>query len=157
MAETKLPPKDYQRILNGIQVTDLVFRKIEASFEDFSPGDEKIMISVSERIALSPKDGEKAFSSRVQVEVSGVLKEQTILSIKLEMLCRFLAEEEVTQPFLEIFRSNGLSLIVQPYFRKMVHSITSEMGLPPLYLPIWTPLLSEQVETRQAKPRRKSI
>ena len=60
------------------------------------------------------------------------------LSIECEFEARFHAKSPVTNAFVERFAASDFQIVIVPYARQFIWSITAQMSIPPVVIPLST-------------------
>ena len=128
-----MDPKRYREILKGIQLDTIALRALKANIHrENMEGSMKIEF----RENASYKNTEEGFEVSAQYVLIGKNKRRIALRVDCTYDLFFTSEEEIDDEFFEIYKEFSLPLNLWPFFRELVHSITSRMNIPPLTLPL---------------------
>jgi preprotein translocase subunit SecB len=133
MAETKIPPTEYKKFIEGLNLAEIKLTYANVSIEETfklpasinikdkssykNLKDNKAKISIEYVLNAAPKGQEK---SGFKIEVHYDL----VYSVKTPM----------DDKIFKIFSETSLRIQTWPYFRQFVHQMTFYMNLPPLIL-----------------------
>ena len=130
----KLSPDEYRRILDGIELKNILISNIKADLKhELLTEGMKIVIKDDAQYEMREDDF--------------IIKNKYILTAKnqankiaLKIECVFIVvfetKYEITDGFFEIYKDLSLPLNVWPFFRELVNSTTARMNIPPLTLPL---------------------
>lgn len=130
----KISPEEYRRILDGIELKNILISNIKADLKhELLTEGMKIVIKDDAQYEMREDDF--------------IIKNKYILTAKnqankiaLKIECVFIVvfetKYEITDGFFEIYKDLSLPLNVWPFFRELVNSTTARMNIPPLTLPL---------------------
>ena len=130
----KISPDEYRRILDGIELKNILISNIKADLKhELLTEGMKIVIKDDAQYEMRENDF--------------IIKNKYILTAKnqankiaLKIECVFIVvfetKYEITDGFFEIYKDLSLPLNVWPFFRELVNSTTARMNIPPLTLPL---------------------
>jgi preprotein translocase subunit SecB len=129
----KLSPENFRKILNGIDLNDIVLTDISATINhSLMPG--KVTVAIDDN--ASYKNIENGFS--VENSYTLTIKNHRKVALKIEAtyLIMYSSKIEISDDFFDIYKEFSLPLNIWPYFRELVNTITSKMNIKPLTLPL---------------------
>ncbi len=130
----KISPEEYRKILNGIDLKNILLSEIKAFFkhELISEG---LKIGIKENAHYSYEDDELIVTNKYVLTAKNNDK-KIVLKIEGTFIVVFESEHEINDDFFEIYKEISLPLNVWPFFRELVNSTTARMNIPPLTLPL---------------------
>lgn len=138
--ESKMEPKEYNKLLKHINIADIVLKDIKSTLFKFS---------IEEMARLEFKEAAQIINLKddlINVEISYLLraiaKKKKIFDLKAKYIVSFATDRQIPKEFFDIYNEISLPLQTFPYFRELVNSTISKMGLPALILPLRKFLLS---------------
>ena len=130
----KIPPQEYKRILDGIQLENVLVKNINAKI-DHEILKEGLKINIKDNASYSLKDD--GFIVEDKFSLYSRDKDRKIaIKIECTYVLSFTSSCTITEEFFDIYKEISLPLNVWPFFREFVNSITSRMNIPPLTLPL---------------------
>lgn len=130
----KISPEEYREILDGIQLENLFVKALKSQVDHtlFSEG-----MTISIRDKASYSNVEDGFTVEHKYTLASKNEEKkTAIKIECTYVLAFSSENDISDEFFEIYKDISLPLNVWPFFRELVHSITTRMNIPPLTLPL---------------------
>ena len=130
----KISPEEYRKILNGIDLKNILLKEVKASIEhkNFS---ENIKISIKDKASYKNEEDELVITHTYTLTAKGKAKKPA-LKISGTYIVVFESNNEINDGFFNIYKETSLPLNVWPFFRELVNSTTSRMNIPPLTLPL---------------------
>lgn len=130
----KIPPQEYKRILDGIQLENILIKNINAKI-DHEILKEGLKININDKSSYT--ETEDGFVVEDKFSLSSLNKDRKIaLKIECTYILSFTSSCKITQDFFDVYKEISLPLNVWPFFREIVNSMTSRMNIPPLTLPL---------------------
>jgi hypothetical protein len=88
------------------------------------------------------------------VTLRKTLEAEPVLSVKCEFEAHLHGAKPLHPPFIERFANSEFHLILVPYARQFVSTITAQMSIPPLFVPLSTAPSAKRASTKpHAKAR----
>lgn len=132
--EPALSPEEYARILNGLELQDILLDRVEASVNrELLSSIDEIPIAIESANSYSA-DGVFKVATRMTVHCDH--EGRSCLLVEGSYTLLFSSEEDVTPEFFEVFELLNLPLHIWPFFRELIHSMTQRMSIQPLTLPL---------------------
>ncbi len=130
-----ISPERYADILGGLELQTLEVDEVIASVDRFLIASLQAppRVTVKTESECSVDD---VLDVRATCTVAGVVGRRKCFRIAVTYRVRFSYSETPDEPFFDVFKALSLPMIVWPFFREAVHSLTLQMGLPPLTLPL---------------------
>lgn len=140
-----IPPKEYNRLLNEIELEDLYLSETSATLfkRDWEVD---ASLDLKENSSLIEIKDNKA-TMRVNYELLAKSGETLILKINVKYIVTFTFKGEVTENFFKLYSVYSLPIQTYPFFRELINSTVSKMDLPQLWLPLKKNLVAEKVAT----------
>jgi preprotein translocase subunit SecB len=149
----------YAQFVRSLDLADLKLKSVSASFDhDKLAGFEKepppapgVGVNIGLELAAV-----RTFSdffdtiSKLAVTFSAAKDgggEDVFGSINIEFQAKF-SSKNADQELADRFAKTNLKVIVWPYFREFVYSLTGRFGVPPLLIPIHAPKIEEKPKTK---------
>jgi hypothetical protein len=155
-----IAPADYNRILNGLQLTGIRQSHTQCDATDNSDVAKFAVKMQFDATLLSSRKEAVRVSARHRFQAFEGSPQNPAVTIEAEYTLDFRAAEDLPEVFFEVYRDLSLPTTTWPYFREFVQSSLGRMGLPPFTLPfVLRPGLgaSSAPTTASRKPaRRKS-
>jgi len=131
---TKLKPQEFNELLKHVNLVDVFLSKLRVGLRSRQLT-ERGQFKVSEKTEIASRD-----ESHVEIKVGYRLSAKSGRSRLFDLDATYTAVFSTSKPipaeFFEVFNEISLPLQTFPYFRELVNSIVSRMGLPPLILPL---------------------
>jgi hypothetical protein len=133
----KLKPDEYRKILTGISLEHIALKSIKA---------DKNVLSLDGDYSINHKSSFNGFSVENNIIVipnkhsitfyptNNPRKKDIKIDCTYEVLIK--SDLEFTKEFFDIYCEISFPIIIWPYIRELVQSITSRMGIPPLTIPM---------------------
>jgi preprotein translocase subunit SecB len=147
-----LPENDhkYEEFLEGLNLVHMGLKSCAASleregfYELFSEKKEGPRRTISDTYKVT-KLGKNFFeaSGRVVVTVTGSRDAKPVISVECEFEAHIHGAAPIPKDFAERFVNSEFQLILVPYARQFVSSLTAQMSIPPLILPLSTKFSKE--------------
>jgi preprotein translocase subunit SecB len=129
-----LSAPEYNEFLKNIELCDIYLKSQSAEFNSHEiSGPAKFEFSESPSIIT--KEKEKVII-QVLYSLKAKCQKKSLFNLKAKYNVVMLTQKEIPNEFFEIFNKHSLPLHTFPYFRELVNSTISRMGLPPLILPL---------------------
>ncbi len=131
----KLLPDEYRKILDKIELLDLNLIKTDASC------DKSIVTGSKINVKTKFNSEYKVLDENITVICNYNLKattanNKTLLNINAKYEIVFNNTAGFNDDFFEIYSEISLPVILWPFFRELVYSISSRMNIHPLVLPM---------------------
>jgi len=133
----RISPKDYNKILEGLELEDISVDSINAYIKKEVSFD-KLRINVNAKNVF--KNIEKnviLVKSSIELKAIPEGDRRIALKVKAEYSLYFSSLHKFTPEFFDIYSKASLQLNVWPYFRELVNNVTSRMNVPPLTIPLF--------------------
>ena len=130
----KITPKEYNRILEGLQPVIVSLESLSAWVDRENAFEMDTTLSAGCKDATFVQGGENVVviaSYRCRVRKG----RKVILKIDATYRVEFSSEEPFSDEFFDTYKESSLQLLLWPFFRELVYDITSKMYIPPLVLP----------------------
>ena len=132
--EPKLSPKEYSDILEKLELRGISIDDLEASVDRKAISNAKeLPVEIAES---SSYEVDNNFIVHAELRAVCKLGRDECFRIKAVYSLVFDANAVICDDFFEIFRVLNLPLTIWPFFRELVNSTTSRMGIPALTLPL---------------------
>lgn len=143
--QDRIPPKEYNRLLNEIELESLYMSEASATANK-SDWEDEATLDLKEKASLIEIKDNRA---KMKVDYTLLAKsgEATILKVNVTYIVNFAFKGEVTEDFFELYSVYSLPIQTYPFFREYVNSTVSKMDLPQLWLPLRKYLVAEKVAT----------
>jgi len=132
-----LSPEIYRKILSGILLDRIYLFSLKVDFNDTLKPD-GIELKIKEKPSYEIEDNNLVVS--YSYELQGVSSNDNTRFFKIKSIFKIIYDveniAEINDEFFEIFSHFTLEILMWPYFRELVQSITSRMSIPPLTLPM---------------------
>ncbi|NOX89100.1 MAG: hypothetical protein GXO77_08740 [Calditrichaeota bacterium] len=130
----KLSPEEYRKILNGIELKNILLIDLKASIkhELLSEG---MKIDIKDDAQYEYDDDKFIVTNKYILKAKNNDK-KIVIKIEATFILVFESGFEITDDFFNIYKDISLPLNVWPFFRELVNSVTSRMNIPPLTLPL---------------------
>ena len=132
--EPKLSPKEYSDILDKLELRGISIDKLEAVVDRKAISNAKELSIEIEESSDYEVDNNLIVHARLKALCK--LQKTECFSIEAVYSLVFDADEEISSEFFDIFKVLNLPLTIWPFFRELVNSTTSRMGVPALTLPL---------------------
>lgn len=140
-----IPPKEYNRLLNEIELEDLYLSKTSATLFE-RDWEIDASLDLKENSSLIKIKDNKA-TMRVNYQLQAKSGESPILKINVTYIVTFTFKGKVTENFFKLYSVYSLPIQTYPFFREFINSTVSKMDLPQLWLPLKKNLVAEKVAT----------
>lgn len=127
----------YANALSGIDVKQVSFFEVSAKLFPENLTEGKINIDSNNTVEISGGESSHSIIAVDGYDLTGLIDGKEVFQIRLRVVVVFSVHEKPSDHFLRIFQDNTLKVITYPYVRQKVQSLTSDLGLPPLVLPMW--------------------
>ena len=137
--DKKIPtPEEYHKFLKGLQFANIRITNLNAKIDH-----ELFLENKEHKLIINDKATYKKTDVGFDIENKFTLSSKAkgnkiILKIDCNFLLSFNSEIEISYGYFEIYRNLSLRFNTVPFFREVVHSITSRMDIPHLVIPLWT-------------------
>jgi len=132
--ETKMEPKEYNKLLKHINISNVILKEIKSTLHKFSI-DEKAKLEFEESAHVVELTDDIA-NIEISYSLKAIAKRRRIFVINAKYIVVFGSDRPIPKEFFDIYNEISLPLQTFPYFRELVNSTISKMGLPPLILPL---------------------
>lgn len=138
--------KEYQSTLENIVLKRLGCLEIRSDFQidNFDKGD--IDVDIKNECVYQPTNAPNIYRGIDKYVITGKISTKDVLSIQITMYLIFETGKALDEDFLTTFQETTHKLITYPYLRETVQYLTAKMGLTPLTLPLWRPLIKQKQE-----------
>jgi preprotein translocase subunit SecB len=130
-------PRKYSSLLNYVELKKLGFLEIVSRLFPENLAEGEIKVDTNNEVEIETHEASKTFSVIDKYVINGTIGEKKIFEINLKVIALFESKVNPESDFLAIFEKNTLKIITYPYVRELVSGLTTKMGLPALFLPIW--------------------
>lgn len=132
------PAEEYRRLIHGLELESIHLtrcsakvdrkaqRETESSPLELTMSDDASFEHIGERVVIS-----HAFT------ISGKAKRRVVLRLEAEFQLEMTSQVPFTEQFFDVYKRTSLRLNTVPYFRELVSSMTTRLGMSPLYLPLF--------------------
>lgn len=127
--------KDYSNFVSSIELVNLYLNSYTANFYDDN-------VATELKLEISGKHSHKHVGKFITINNENIISakgaDNEVISIAATYVLKYQIDEnlEVNDEFINKFVETSVSLTIWPYFRELVNSTVSKMGLPPLILPL---------------------
>lgn len=130
----KISPKEYNEFLRDLDLHDVYLKGLKTSIasRDFSGG---AMLELGESTEVIDRTADSV-TIQVSYSLKAKTKKRKLFDLSAKYYVLFHTRRELPEQFFDKFRVLSLPLQTFPYFRELVNSTISRMGLPPLVLPL---------------------
>lgn len=130
--EKKISPSQYREMLKHLELRDVFLREINSVL--YSRDIEKrAKLNFSENFEILNVENQEALLE-AGYELTAKCGRRNIFKIKVKYNIQFVMTESLPEEFFYLYSQHSMPLQTYPYFRELVNSIISRMGLPPLVL-----------------------
>jgi preprotein translocase subunit SecB len=136
-----ITPEEYRKLQSNIDLVEIsLFNSTSSlildSVNTLLSAEETPFIKLND--SANVLENEKAAHIINKWSLTAKFKESgtSFLNIKAEYSITLAKTEKMSKEFWNIYKNTTLHIIVYPYFREFVQSLTSRMNIPPLTLPI---------------------
>jgi preprotein translocase subunit SecB len=133
-ATKKISPEEYNTHLSHIDIHDSYLRRLQC-VSGFRNWTGEVTFSFKETIGQVNVVEERA-KVDISYELQILAPEGAVLDLSAEYTLQYVVQGVLPEEFYVIFKNYTVPLQSFPYFRELVHSMTSRMGFPPLILPL---------------------
>jgi preprotein translocase subunit SecB len=131
-----IAPELYRKILKGLDLKNLYLTSCAYNIERKNIGSEAT-IKINDEASFSKSEKRDIeIIQNYSLSASDQSTKKKFLSIKCEYCFIYSSREDFTEDFFDIFKKANLPINSWPFFRELVHNITSRMYIPPLVLPL---------------------
>lgn len=138
---TEINPQEYNKLLSFINLNDVYLKDLKVALisRDFEGG---ANLTFSEKSELVENEN-NCIKIQVYYEIQAKSKRRNLFKLSAQYFVLFNSTQQIPAGFFDIFIKHSLPLQTFPYFRELVNSVISRMGLPPLILPLRKYLIGE--------------
>lgn len=127
----------YRDFIGNIQIQDIFLSNVQSKryVTSLSLPDEKVSVDFNPEFLLDHIEKDK-FISKSKFGVKAKIKEKNLFDITCEFtIVNVVSDKDLMkEEFIRKYVNVNLPIIVWPYGREMINSITTRMGFPPLIL-----------------------
>lgn len=139
-ASKAISPDEFHKYLGCVELQSIVLKSLKADLRrGMGSGDGRYDFSEVPKLV-------KNCDESAEVEVAYFIKAKSgkkiVTEIKVKYLVGFKLNKPLPQEFFVLYNHYSLPLQTFPYLRQCVHSLFSQMGLPPLIMPLRKYLLA---------------
>lgn len=136
-----IPPAKYNEYLKYIDLEDVYLKQIKGNLgtKELSA---QVNLSFNEKALLLELKDDYA-KVRMNYQIKAKHGQKIIFNLSAEYLIVFHLAHRIPAEFFELYNKYSLPLQTFPYFRELVNSMISRMGLPSLVLPLRKFLIGE--------------
>lgn len=125
----------YAAILEDLELTAVEVDELNATVEREALEAARDKPAIRVRIS-SECECNDLFVVRVRLVTTGTARRKRCLNVTAAYRLTFRYGHPPDEAFCEVFESVSLPVIVWPFYRQLVQSVTAQMGIPPLTLPL---------------------
>lgn len=135
-ATDKLTPAEYQRYLQGIELTDITLEGLETSVNRLAvESSETFQLRLERKLRIDVQPDRQP-ALLVEYLVRGMARQKVAVKVRATYRLQIETERPLPVEFFAIYGKLSADMQVWPYFRELVSAVTSRMGVPRLTLPL---------------------
>jgi len=131
-----LSPKEYQAILKNVELRSIILKRLETKI-DTDISFERLDIDFVEDASYKKKDDEIIILHEFSVIGYELMDAKHVIDLSGDFQLTFSGDEHFNDDFFKIYKKFNLPIITMPYFRELITTMTSRMGIPPIVLPLY--------------------
>jgi len=129
-----LPPSEYNKIVQGIELEEITLKSINA---DLVKDQFLDVMRIQIEMDASYKNSTDGFEAFVDYKLLAKNNSKKIgFNMKASYSAVFKSSEDISDDFFEIYKEYGLSINVWPFFRELVANTTRRMNINSMTLPL---------------------
>jgi preprotein translocase subunit SecB len=139
--EKEISPSEYMKMLKGIDLRDVYLKDVSSRLNTREIS-HPAKLKLDEDFKIIKNDNKEAVIES-KYSLSAKSGKRNVFSIKASYHVVFHLDNSLPDEFFILYSRSSLPLQTYPYFRELVNSMISRMGLPPLVLGLRKFLMGE--------------
>ncbi len=133
----KLTPAEYAEILEGFQLDRIALHSCRSiiNLDDIDPSKLSIKVNIKGKHSHSIKEEFVEVFQSYSLVARNNKNKKSFVEIEANYRLIFTSSSQISEDFLEIYQETSLEFVVWPFFRELVHNMSSRMDIPPLTIP----------------------